>query len=73
MTTYTWEIQRMRHGLWSHQAVLGEPADPRGHEGSDLGPDDFAQQIAERHQPAGQYRIAVWDTAGVGKLPVAIL
>ena len=73
MKTYTWEIQRFRWGHWSHQVIVDEPVDPRGHEKSDLGPQEFARQIIDRHQPAGQFRVAVWDTAGVGHQPVAIV
>ncbi|MFB6392666.1 hypothetical protein [Polymorphospora lycopeni] len=69
---YTWEIQRRRHGIWSHQVIAGEPEDPRGHEQSNLTPDDFAREIAARHQPAGQYQVMLWDRSGVGSPPVAV-
>lgn len=76
MLTYTWEIQRQHHGLWSHQAIAGQPADPRGHEKSDLIPEDFARSIAHRHQlttETGPLRVVVWNRVGVGHRPAATL
>lgn len=74
MATYQWEIQRRWfNGAWSHQAVAGHPEDPRGTDRSDLPPDAFARNVAEEHQPQGEWRIVVWDHVGVGRPPVNIL
>lgn len=72
--TYTWAVQRQRDGIWSHRAELGQPIeDPRGIEASDEDPYTFVRELAARLQPAGHWRIAVWDTTGVGRPPVAAL
>lgn len=74
MPTYTWAVQRLHHGHWSHQAILGgPPPDPRGHETSGEDPYEFAHTIAQRINPEGHWRVAVWDTVGVGRPPVAVL
>jgi hypothetical protein len=60
---YTWEIQReWIPGLWTNQAVLGEPQDPRGGEASDLDPDEFARDIAATFKPEGAWQVMVWDS-----------
>lgn len=72
--TYTWAVQRQRNGLWSHEAVVGQPLpDPRGIEDSDDDPYDFVRALADRLRPEGHWRIAVWDTHEVGRPPVATL
>jgi hypothetical protein len=74
VNTYSWEIQRKHFaGLWSYQVIAGQPEDPRGYDRSELDADAFARHIAHTHPVDGPHRIAVWDTPGVGRHPVAIL
>lgn len=71
--SYTWEIHRQRHGLWTRQAAAGQPEDPYGSTLSHLEPDQFVRHIADTHPVDGPHRIVAWDTPGVGRHPVAIL
>ncbi|QKW15415.1 hypothetical protein [Verrucosispora sp. NA02020] len=71
-THYHWEIQRLNHGIWSHQAYSGQPQDPRGADRSDYTPEAFARQVLAQHAPDdGQpWRLVVWADGGVGRPPV---
>lgn len=69
---YTWEMQRLDNQLWSFAPRLEYGNDPRGYDNSDLSAEEFAHALVTRFRHIdGYWRIAVWDTTGVGRPPVA--
>jgi hypothetical protein len=71
-----WEIQKQQHfggtAIWANPGTLGRGThDMRT--GKYENPEEFARELVRDHLPRdGAYRIAIWDTVGVGKPPILI-
>jgi hypothetical protein len=70
---YSWEVQEFQPGgWWANPGTLdcGVYGDKKGETDT---PEELAREIVEFHVPRrGVFRVAIWDTLGVGKPPILV-